>query len=232
MKKEGQITTFLGKDAALDGKLKFHGTIEIAGHFKGEISSKGSLIVGEGGMVEASVHTASVFTSGEIHGDIIAEQMVKIHTTGKIFGSIKAPAMVIDEGGIFEGHRLIHQANETDLKLSAVTGPDMHYSDPSPSLGTIHGVVTGEPHQAHGTINDVFADMERGEKAVPIKYAKITATCRGVVKKTTRTDASGYYKFTDLEDGEWKLKFKAKGYEKEESMVKISGGGEYEENFE
>ena len=54
----------------------------------------------------------------------------------------------------------------------------------------------------------------------------------GGVKKTVRTDASGYYKFTDLEDGEWKLKLKAKGYEKEESVVKISGGGVYEENFE
>jgi hypothetical protein len=37
---------------------------------------------------------------------------------------------------------------------------------------------------------------------------------------------------TDLEDGRWKLKVEAKGYEAVKATVEISGGGVYEQDFE
>lgn len=231
-KKEEQLTNFLGKEASFDGQLTFQGTIEITGHVKGQISGKGSLIVGEGGRIEASVHVDSVFTNGEMRADIIADRMVKIHSSGKVFGNIQAPAVIIDEGGIFEGHGVINHPKDTDPKKSFLSGADKPMSEPAPPLGIIRGVVTGKPNSDRDKIHNVFNEMEIGKKTVPVKYAKITASCKGLDKRTTRTDAKGYYEFKDLEDGEWKVKFKAKGYEKEESVIKISGGGVYEENFE
>jgi len=114
------MSAFIGKDTAFEGKLTFHGTIRIDGHFKGEISADGSLIVGEGAMIEAIMHLSYISISGEIHGNIIADNRIEIHPAGKVFGDIKAPTVVIDEGGIFEGNCEMQRAKEADASKLAV----------------------------------------------------------------------------------------------------------------
>jgi len=217
MKKTETMTAFLGKDAEFEGKLTFHGTIRIEGHFKGEVSADGSLIVGEGAMIEANMHISYILISGEIHGNIIADDRIEIHPAGKVFGDIQAPTVVIDEGGIFEGNCRMHRAKEADESKLAVIELGGYPADTAPALGTIHGILTAR---------------ENKNTAEPIKGAKVSAKCKEFAEKNTRTDDSGYYELTDLEDGRWKLKVEAKGYETVKATVEISGGGVYEQDVE
>ena len=217
MKKTETMTAFLGKDTAFEGKLTFHGTIRIDGHFKGEISADGSLIVGEGAMIEANMHISYILISGEIHGNIIADDRIEIHPAGKVFGDIQAPTVVINEGGIFEGNCQMQRAKEADESKLAVVEWDGYTADTAPALGTIHGILTAR---------------EDKNTAEPIKGAKVSPKCKGLAEKNTSTDDSGYYELTDLEEGRWKLKVEAKGYEAVKASVEISGGGVYEQDFE
>ena len=122
MKKTETTTAFLGKDTQFEGKLTFHGAIRIDGHFKGEISSDGNLIVGEGGIIEANIYVSNIIISGEIHGSIIADHRIEIHPPGKVFGDIQAPTMVTHEGMTFEGNCLMNQVKKVDeRKLVAVS---------------------------------------------------------------------------------------------------------------
>jgi cytoskeletal protein CcmA (bactofilin family) len=232
VKKTETITTFLGKDTEFDGKLIFHGAIRIDSHFKGEISGDGILIVGEEGMIEANVHISHIVISGEIHGNIIADHRIEIHPVGKVFGDIQAPTMVIDEGGIFEGNCQMHPAKEVDEKKFLVIESDSCTDDSAAPLGTIHGIATSHPFQSPGSIHDIITASENKKTAEPIKDAKVSATCKGFAEKNTRTDDSGYYELTDLEDGIWKLKVEPESYEVVEATIEISGGGVYEQNFE
>jgi len=54
MKEREKVSTFLGKGTQFEGRLTFHRAIRIDGHFRGEISSDGILIVGEWGIIEAN----------------------------------------------------------------------------------------------------------------------------------------------------------------------------------
>jgi cytoskeletal protein CcmA (bactofilin family) len=103
MKKTDEINAFLGKDTEFDGKLSFGGTVRIDGHFKGEINSDGTIIVGETAVIEADVGVSYVVISGEIRGNILASKRVEIHAPGKVFGNINSPTVVMDEGVVFEG---------------------------------------------------------------------------------------------------------------------------------
>jgi cytoskeletal protein CcmA (bactofilin family) len=120
MQKTETMTAFLGKDTEFEGKLTFHGTIRIDGHFKGEISADGGLTVGKGAMIEATMHLSYISISGEIHGTIIADDRIEIYPTGKVFGDIQAPSVVINEGGIFEGNCQMQRAKEADASKLAV----------------------------------------------------------------------------------------------------------------
>lgn len=232
MEKSEKVSAFLGKDTEFDGKLSFYGTIRIDGHFKGEISAIGTLIVGETGMIEANMHVSHIVVNGEIRGDIIADERINLHAPGKVFGNINAPIVVIDEGSIFDGNCRMEKAKEADEKQLAAEGSDGYAGGPSTSLGTIQGIVTRWQALSRDTTHDITTPDEEEKRSEPLKDAKIFAKCKGIGKKRTKTDGSGYYELTDLEDGKWELKVKAKGHKDIEATVEISGGGLYENNFE
>jgi cytoskeletal protein CcmA (bactofilin family) len=74
------------------------------GRFKGEINTQGTLIVGETALIESDIYAAHIIISGEIKGNIVAENRIEIHAPGKIIGNIRAPVITMEEGVIFEGN--------------------------------------------------------------------------------------------------------------------------------
>jgi len=102
MKKTNDIA-LLGENTVFEGKLSFHGTVRIDGHFKGDISSDGILVIGEHGIVEANINSNCVVISGEAHGNINAGFGIEILAKGKVYGNIFTPSLIIHEGVIFEG---------------------------------------------------------------------------------------------------------------------------------
>lgn len=103
-KSKDEINAFLGKDTEFEGKLSFTGAVRIDGKLSGEIFSNGTLIVGESAVIKAQIHIADMVISGEVHGDIFAEKKIEITVPGKLFGNIKTPKLVLEEGVIFEGN--------------------------------------------------------------------------------------------------------------------------------
>jgi len=103
-KSKDEINAFLGKDTEFEGKLSFTGAVRIDGKISGEIFSNGTLIVGESAVIKAQIHIADMVISGEVHGDIFAEKKIEITVPGKLFGNIKTPKLVLEEGVVFEGN--------------------------------------------------------------------------------------------------------------------------------
>jgi cytoskeletal protein CcmA (bactofilin family) len=103
-KSKDEINAFLGRDTEFEGKFSFTGAVRVDGKISGEIFSNGTLIVGESAVIKAQVHVADIIISGEVHGDIFAEKKIEITVPGKLFGNIKTPKLVLEEGIIFEGN--------------------------------------------------------------------------------------------------------------------------------
>jgi len=120
MKKRDEINAFLGSNTEFEGKLSFAGTVRIDGRFKGEIYTEGTLIVGETALIESNVYVNHIVISGEIRGNIVAGKRIEIHAPGKVFGNIESPAVVIDEGVIFEGNCRMTKPNQSEEQKLAV----------------------------------------------------------------------------------------------------------------
>lgn len=117
-----QINAFLGKDTEFEGKLSFTGAVRIDGRFKGDIFTKGTLIIGETAIVDAQIHASYVIISGEVRGDIVVQNRIEIHLPGKVFGNIQTPVMTIDEGVIFEGNcQMRKPSEEVDKKVTVLS---------------------------------------------------------------------------------------------------------------
>ncbi len=125
-KKKNEINAFLGRETEFNGKLSFTGVVRIDGRFQGEILTEGTLIVGESASIDSDIHASHIIISGEIRGNIAADDRIEIHAPGKVYGNIQAPTVVIDEGVVFEGHCRMKagmeatQDSENTDKLTAV----------------------------------------------------------------------------------------------------------------
>jgi cytoskeletal protein CcmA (bactofilin family) len=99
-----EISAYLGKETFFEGKMTFEGVFRLDGRFEGEIFDSGTLIVGETASVKGKIGLNTIVVNGVVEGEVYAKTRVEIHSMGKVHGSLSTPTLVINEGGIFEGH--------------------------------------------------------------------------------------------------------------------------------
>ncbi|QJW46709.1 polymer-forming cytoskeletal protein [bacterium BFN5] len=99
----GEIETIIGKDTQLKGSVKAQGTIRIDGEFEGDIDSEQDIIIGESGRVTAKINARNVLISGVLQGNVNAAGRLELMSSGKLYGDIKANALIIGEGAVFKG---------------------------------------------------------------------------------------------------------------------------------
>lgn len=97
------IKAYLGEDTVFSGVLSFNGVVRIDGKMDGEVNTDDTLIVGENGVLEADITAGTVICQGKIKGTIKASKRIEIHTNSEVVGNISAPALLVENGAIFDG---------------------------------------------------------------------------------------------------------------------------------
>jgi len=102
--KEGTLTGFVGNGTTLTGEASFKGMLRVDGGLSGRVSSAdGTLIISTNGRVDANVEVAVAQIYGTVNGDIIATKRIEMGRVAKVTGNIQTPALVIENGALFEG---------------------------------------------------------------------------------------------------------------------------------
>lgn len=99
-----ELSAYLDDHAEIEGTCTFSGTAMLNGKFKGVIQSTDTLIIGEGGVVNANINGGCVLIRGEVVGNVIATERVELLGHAQVFGDVEAPVVIIEEGVLFEGH--------------------------------------------------------------------------------------------------------------------------------
>jgi len=73
------------------------------GNWRGNFH-KGILIISETAVIKGKLEVNALTLNGLIEGEVAAKERVEIHAKGKLYGNISTPALVIQDGGIFEGN--------------------------------------------------------------------------------------------------------------------------------
>ncbi len=97
------IRTIVGEGTQFKGALSFEGSARIDGKVEGEITSEGTLFVGEHSVIKADIKVNSITVSGKVCGNITASCRLVVLSGAEINGNIQAPSLQIEEGATFEG---------------------------------------------------------------------------------------------------------------------------------
>lgn len=119
--RSGELNGFLDRGSSFKGELEFEDTMRIDGRFNGKITSKNELIIGDAAHIEGDLHVGRIAISGTVVGKITASQRVEIHRNGKVYCDIDTPALIIEEGALFQGSCTMsdRKTNVTNIAANA-----------------------------------------------------------------------------------------------------------------
>ncbi|HAD03614.1 MAG TPA: polymer-forming cytoskeletal protein [Desulfuromonas sp.] len=111
-----EIKAFLGPGSQFEGKLLFDEIVRLDGAFRGEITSRDTLIVGETADIQAEVTVGSLILSGRFKGNIKAVGKVELRSPARVEGTIETPLLAIEEGVVFNGTLVMKKASEGTIR--------------------------------------------------------------------------------------------------------------------
>src|SRR4051812_14452763 len=90
-----EFSSHVNEGTEIEGKVTFTGTVLVNGRVRGEIVSNDTLIVGEKGVIHATIRSGVVEVSGEVVGNISATERIELRPSCKVYGDIEAPVVTI-----------------------------------------------------------------------------------------------------------------------------------------
>jgi cytoskeletal protein CcmA (bactofilin family) len=94
----------IGGSLFIKGEVSGSEDLIVEGRVEGKIDLKDhNLAIAKGGRVSADVHARSVTISGEVSGNIHADEKVEIAESGRVTGDLYAPRVAISDGAQFQG---------------------------------------------------------------------------------------------------------------------------------
>jgi cytoskeletal protein CcmA (bactofilin family) len=120
-----EFTTIINDGTEIEGSVVFSGTVLLNGRVRGEVTSNDVLVVGDRGVVNASIHASLVEISGEVVGNITATDRIELHSNCRVYGDIEAPIVIIDEGAMLEGQCRMTKARPKDIPTGASRDPSV-----------------------------------------------------------------------------------------------------------
>jgi len=116
VKSTGDLSTnVIGEKSYFTGNFSINGSLRIDGRFEGKSLKADQLYIGHDGKVKTNIEAVSVIVEGLIMGNINATSRVLLMPTAKVYGDIRTPELIIQNGVLLEGRCTI--AN--DLRTSA-----------------------------------------------------------------------------------------------------------------
>ncbi len=111
--------TLIGKGSAFEGSVHSEAGIRVEGKLKGLIDIKGDVVIGEDGEAISNITARNVTIAGIVRGDINLTGKCTITSKGQLIGNCTASALVIEEGGRFDGSSKMLQNNKQPAKQEA-----------------------------------------------------------------------------------------------------------------
>ena len=122
-KKIPAIDSLIGNSMVITGDVEFSGGLRVDGEIHGKVStpknSESILIVSETGKINGEIDVCSVVVSGEVHGPLIANELLELHPSASVTGDVKYSSLQMHPGAVVHG-QLTHSSDD-DRETAEIT---------------------------------------------------------------------------------------------------------------
>ena len=98
------VKAVIGHEVKVQGDLTGKEDLIINGTVEGSINfQENNVFIGEKGRVNADVTANCIVVEGDVKGGIRANEQITIKPTGRVFGDLRAPRVILNDGCQFKG---------------------------------------------------------------------------------------------------------------------------------
>jgi cytoskeletal protein CcmA (bactofilin family) len=101
---ENTTINLISNGTDITGDINSNGDIRIDGSLKGNLSTKGKVVIGPTGKVNGEIICKNSEISGIIEGKITVAQLLSLKASSKIIGDIATSKLSIEPGAVFSGN--------------------------------------------------------------------------------------------------------------------------------
>jgi cytoskeletal protein CcmA (bactofilin family) len=118
--RRGRLGAFLDDGSEIEGKYTCAGTVMLDAKLRGDLTAKDTLVIGERGVVEASVRGTTVVVRGRVIGNVTATERVELHASARVTGDVDAPVIVMEAGCVLDGRCRMTREKPNEAPLTVV----------------------------------------------------------------------------------------------------------------
>ena len=111
---------FLDEGSEIEGSYTCTGTVMLDGKLRGEITAQDTLIIGDRGVVEATVRAATLVVHGRVLGNVRATERVELKGSARVTGDVEAPVIVMEAGAVLDGQCRMTKDKPAEAPLALV----------------------------------------------------------------------------------------------------------------
>lgn len=100
---ESNSINLIGTGTSITGEVSSNGDIRIDGDLKGNLTTKGKLVVGPSGKIKGDIQCKNSDVSGSIEGTINVSELLSLKASSKVDGDIVTNKLAIEPGAKFTG---------------------------------------------------------------------------------------------------------------------------------
>jgi cytoskeletal protein CcmA (bactofilin family) len=89
---------------AIEGEIRCESNIRIDGSFKGNLTTKGRLVIGPAGLIDGTVSCQNAEVEGVLKGKIQVQQLLSLKGSARIEGDIVTDKLSVEPGSSFSGN--------------------------------------------------------------------------------------------------------------------------------
>ena len=93
----------VGKGSTITGEIKTNGDLRIDGTLKGNVDTKGLLVLGESGVIEGEVVCQNALIAGTVKAKIQVAELLSLKSKANLYGDIVTSKLSIEPGANFTG---------------------------------------------------------------------------------------------------------------------------------
>ncbi len=94
----------IGAGTDIQGDVQSTGDIRIDGTLKGNLRTKGKVVIGSTGYIKGEVHCKNSDVEGKVEGKINVQELLALKSTSVLLGDIIAKRLAIEPGAKFTGN--------------------------------------------------------------------------------------------------------------------------------
>jgi cytoskeletal protein CcmA (bactofilin family) len=100
---ENNSINLIGVGTIITGNIESNGDIRIDGTLKGNLNTKGKIVIGSTGIVVGEIICKNSDISGKVEGKLVVSELLSLKSTAKIFGDVITDKLAIEPGAVFTG---------------------------------------------------------------------------------------------------------------------------------